>query len=51
MLQSREKQTFCSVLKVIVNSKDASAVAGFEENFVCKLLVVLVMLQVSVITA
>ena len=34
MLQLQEKRTFCSVLKVILNSKDASAVAGFRRNFV-----------------
>ena len=51
MLQSQEKRTFCSVLKVILNSKDASTVAGFERNFVGKLWDVLVMLQVSVLTA
>ena len=44
------KRTFCSVLKVILNSKDASAVAEFGRNFVWQLLFVLVMLQVSVIT-
>ena len=32
MLQSREKRTFCSVLKFVLKDKHAVAVAGFWEE-------------------